>query len=73
MKKEEVLMFKKIVGLCILILASFALAACTVQKEANHPLQGLQIVTSFHTIYSLVKEISGHNTDLQMIASQSGI
>ena len=66
-------MFKKIVGLCIMILASFTLATCTVQKEANHTRQGLKIVTSFYPIYSLAKEISGDKNDIRMIGSRSGI
>ena len=66
-------MLKKIVGLCLVILSSFTLATCTVQKEANHPRQGLKIVTSFYPIYSLAKEISGDKNDIRMIGSRSGI
>lgn len=66
-------MLKKILGVCLSVLAGLCLMACSVQKEASQVQSGMRIVTSFYPIYSLVKEVSGDKNDVRMIGSRSGI
>ena len=61
------------ISACLSLLAlALCLWACQSQKESS-PSQGLEIVTSFYPIYSMVKVISGDLNDVRMIQSSSGI
>ena len=64
---------KVLIGLS-LVLLGLGLAACS-KKEASGvgSKRGLNIVTSFYPIYSMVKEVSGDLNDVRMIQSGAGI
>lgn len=70
-KKKE-FMIKKIIHCGILMVFGFFLTACSVQKESSQVQSGLKVVTSFYTIYSLIKEVSGERNDVRMIGSRQG-
>ena len=65
---------KKVLIALSLVLLGLGLAACS-KKEASGPASkcGLNIVTSFYPIYSMVKEVSGDLNDVRMIQSGAGI
>ena len=65
---------KKVLIALSLVLLGLALTACS-KKEASGAgsKRGLNIVTSFYPIYSMVKEVSGDLNDVRMIQSGAGI
>ena len=65
---------KKVLIALSLVLLGLGLAACS-KKEASGAgsKHGLNIVTSFYPIYSMVKEVSGDLNDVRMIQSGAGI
>ena len=65
---------KKVLIALSLVLLGLGLAACS-KKEASAAgsKRGLNIVTSFYPIYSMVKEVSGDLNDVRMIQSGAGI
>ena len=65
---------KKVLIALSLVLLGLGLAACS-KKEASSAgsKRGLNIVTSFYPIYSMVKEVSGDLNDVRMIQSGAGI
>ena len=65
---------KKVLIALSLVLLGLGLAACS-KKEASGAgsKRGLNIVTSFYPIYSMVKEVSGDLNDVRMIQSGAGI
>ena len=65
---------KKVLIALSLVLLGLGLAACS-KKEASSTgsKRGLNIVTSFYPIYSMVKEVSGDLNDVRMIQSGAGI
>ena len=65
---------KKVLMALSLVLLGLGLAACS-KKEASGTgsKRGLNIVTSFYPIYSMVKEVSGDLNDVRMIQSGTGI
>lgn len=65
---------KKVLIALSLVLLGLGLAACS-KKEASSAAskRGLNIVTSFYPIYSMVKEVSGDLNDVRMIQSGAGI
>lgn len=65
---------KKVLIALSLVLLGLGLAACS-KKEASGvgSERGLNIVTSFYPIYSMVKEVSGDLNDVRMIQSGAGI
>jgi len=65
---------KKVLIALSLVLLGLGLAACS-KKEASGvgSKRGLNIVTSFYPIYSMVKEVSGDLNDVRMIQSGAGI
>ena len=65
---------KKVLIALSLVLLGLGLAACS-KKEVSGAgsKRGLNIVTSFYPIYSMVKEVSGDLNDVRMIQSSAGI
>ena len=65
---------KKVLIALSLVLLGLGLASCS-KKEASGTgsKRGLNIVTSFYPIYSMVKEVSGDLNDVRMIQSGAGI
>ena len=65
---------KKVLIALSLVLLGVGLASCS-KKEASGTgsKRGLNIVTSFYPIYSMVKEVSGDLNDVRMIQSGAGI
>lgn len=65
---------KKVLIVLSLVLLGLGLASCS-KKEASGAgsKRGLNIVTSFYPIYSMVKEVSGDLNDVRMIQSGAGI
>ena len=65
---------KKVLIALSLVLLGLGLASCS-KKEASGAAskRGLNIVTSFYPIYSMVKEVSGDLNDVRMIQSGAGI
>ena len=65
---------KKVLIALSLVLLGLGLASCS-KKEASAAgsKRGLNIVTSFYPIYSMVKEVSGDLNDVRMIQSGAGI
>lgn len=65
---------KKVLIALSLVSLGLGLAACS-KKEAScaGSKRGLNIVTSFYPIYSMVKEVSGDLNDVRMIQSGAGI
>lgn len=65
---------KKVLIALSLVLLGLGLASCS-KKEASGAgsKRGLNIVTSFYPIYSMVKEVSGDLNDVRMIQSGAGI
>ena len=67
MKNRNILWF--MIGLFVLVLGACGQKTSQDSKEAK----GMKIVTSFYSIYAMVKEISGDLNDVRMIQSSSGI
>ena len=65
---------KKVLIALSLVLLGLGFASCS-KKEASGAgsKHGLNIVTSFYPIYSMVKEVSGDLNDVRMIQSGAGI
>ena len=66
---------KKKILICLLssIFILF-LGACSQDKQKDvNESHGMKIVTSFYSVYAMVKEISGDLNDVRMIQSSSGI